>query len=91
MSLILRRQLAKQKLEEPEGMTAEELLDKLYELIDSNELHKNAKITFNMIMYAVFICENCSYHNQKAYDKHILNWQVDEKNSTYERLIIYIK
>lgn len=90
MGLILERLKAKQKLKQPEGITAEELLNKLYELIDSGKLHKNAKINFNMAVYTTFMCENCSYHNQKAYDSYIINWEVDENNSTYGKLIMYI-
>ena len=91
MSLILERMKAKKALEQPEGITAGELLDKLYELINTNKIHTNTKIILDPAMYTMFMCVNCNWQNEKEYNKYITNWEVDEKRSTKNKLVFYIK
>jgi len=89
MNLILQRRLEKQLLSEPEGLTVEGLLNEIYELIDSGAINKNARIVFNTAMYAIFMCKNCNYHNEKEYNKKIVKWKVS-KGSKYNELQIII-
>lgn len=90
MSLILERLKAKQRLEQPEGLTAGELLNEVYEVLDKGEVHQNAKVYFDMAIYATFMCSNCSYHNEKEYRQVVLNYEIDRRNSNRDRLVIHI-
>lgn len=93
MNLILERLKAKKMLEDTKehDLRAENLLNTLYELIDSGKIHKNAKVIFHTAFYARFLCEHCHRLNEKRYNELIFKSEVDKKNTTYDKVIIFIK
>ena len=94
MNLILERLKVKKQLErtpEKQEMTAQNLLDTLYEAIDSGKINKNAKVVFDNELYVAFMCENCNFHNAKWYRSAIYRYEIDLVNSSYDTLSIFIK
>lgn len=91
MSLILERLKEKQamKYREPDDMTAQNLLNILYELIDSGKIHKDARIIINNDMWSVFTCGNCGKLNDKQYKDTILKFEIHEENSSYTTLELF--
>ena len=94
MSIIIERALEKQKLKKKTGqheMTAGQLLDALYEAIDSGKVHPRARVIFNNELWALFTCSRCAFMNKKDYNSLILEYEVHLGNSKYDTLEIFIR
>lgn len=94
MSVILERMKAKQQAERmPDKweMTAQNLLDTLYEAIDSGKIDKNARVIFNNEFYVAFMCKHCNFWNEKEYRSTMYGYEVDLNNSSHSTLSIFIR
>jgi len=91
MSLIIERLKEKQAMEnrEPDDFTAQNLLDKLYELIDSGKIHKDARVIINNDMRCLFMCTNCNVMNEKHYKNTVLKFEIHEGNSDFTTLEVF--
>ena len=91
MSLIIERLKEKQAManREPDDLTVQNMIDKLYELVDTGKVNPNARIIINNDMWCVWMCSKCGVVSEKHYKDTILKFEIHEENSTQNTLELF--